>query len=331
MGRYLERTGNLARLVDVSASLLLDLPQRLSPGWRPLVTITGSEPLYAQSARDFSERAVVRFVVADPGNPASMLSSIARAREIARGVRDTLPREVWEQINELYLHVSEHAAEAAAKRTRYGFLGRVTADTQALTGMFEGVFSEGEALRFLTLGRNLERADMTSRILDVHAAAIMAGPAPEALQPFETVLWMSVLRSLSAYQMYRLQTRERVHGTGVVRFLLADECFPRACVCCLRRIEEVLHHLPNSARLLRRVGRMRRAIDHTDFEALTQLQLHGFIDRLQRSLARVSEELTWVYFAARGAAPEPLRTASQTLRETPLTRSQNKHITAGSL
>ena len=331
MGRYLERTENLARLVDVSASLMLDLPQRLSPGWQPLVTITGSEPLYGGAARDFSERSVVRFVVADPDNPASMHSSIARARELARGVRDILPREVWEHINELYLHIAEHAAEAAARRTRYAFLRRVTAGIQVLTGMFEGGFSEGEALQFITLGRNLERADMTSRIVDVRAAAMMAGPAPSALRPFETVLWMSVLRSLSAYQMYRLRTRERVHGAGVVRFLLADDCFPRACVCCLKRIEDVLHRLPNSQPLLRRVARMRRAVDHTDFEALSQLQLHGFVDRLQRSLGRVSDELTRVYFSGGGALPEPLAAAVGTAHECAPARTSNKHITAGSL
>jgi uncharacterized alpha-E superfamily protein len=312
MARYLERTENLARLVDASASLMLDLPQRLSPGWEPLVTITGNQSQFGELAREYSERSVVKFIVSDAKNSGSMLSSIARAREIARTVRDILPREVWEHINELYLYVGEHAAEAAAKRTRYGFLGYVTASTQTLTGMFEGIFSEGDALSFLTIGRNIERADMTSRIVDVRAAAIVAAANAEELRPFESVLWMSVLRSLSGYQMYRLQTRERVHGAGVVRFLLADEHFPRACVCCLRRAEEVLHRLPNSAPLLRRVARMRRAIHHTQFESLDQGALHGFIDRLQLSLARTNDELARIYFvghSAPSAAITPVRVA----------------------
>ena len=217
MARYLERTENLARLVDVSASLMLDLPLRLSPGWQPLVSITANEQIYAERAHDYSEQSVVHFMVADEKNPGSMLTSIARAREIARTVRDILPREVWEQINELYLFVGERAAEASAKRTRYGFLGRVTAGTQTLTGMFEGIVNEGDAQSFLTLGRNMERADMTSRIVDVRAAAMLVAENAEDLRPFETVLWMNVLRSLSGYQMYRLKTRERVYGAGVVR------------------------------------------------------------------------------------------------------------------
>lgn len=296
LASYLERTENLARLVDVNAALMLDLPQRLRPGWQSLVSINGNEEIYAAHARDFSEKSVVSFVVAAAHNPGSMLSSIAHAREIARTVRDILPREVWEHINDLYLYVAEHATEAAAKRTRYAFLRHVTNSAQTLTGMFEGIFNEGDALSFLTLGRNIERADMTSRIVDVRAAAMMTAVSAGELLPFETVLWMSVLRSLSGYQMYRLKTRERVHGPGVVRFLLAEEHFPRACVCCLRRIEEVLHQLPNSAALVRRVARMRRAVSHARFEALEQAGLHEFIDRLQLSLARTNDELARIYF-----------------------------------
>jgi uncharacterized alpha-E superfamily protein len=307
MARYLERTENLARLVDVSASLMLDLPQRLSPGWQPLVTITGNEAHYAQSYQDYSEKSVVRFVAADEKNPGSMLTSIARAREIARTARDILPRDVWECINDLYLYVAEHAAEASAKRTRYAFLGRVTTTTQTLTGMFEGIFNEGDALSFITLGRNIERADMTSRIVDVRASTMMAAPSAAELGPFETVLWMSVLNSLSGYQSYRVRTRERVYGPGVVRFLLADERFPRACVCCLRRVDEVLHRLPNSGPLLRRVARMRRAIHHTRFDALKQGDLHGFIDRLQVSLARTNDELARIYFIGHSAPQTDVR------------------------
>jgi uncharacterized alpha-E superfamily protein len=296
LARYLERTENQARLIDASASLMLDLPKRLSPGWEPLITITGNRSAYGELGGDYSERSVVRFIVSEPDNPGSMLTSIGHAREIARTVRDILPRDVWEKINEIYLYVGEHAAEAATKRTRYGFLGHVIHCTQTLTGMFEGIFNEGDALSFLNLGRNIERADMTSRIVDVRAAAMMEAAREQELLPFESVLWMSVLRSLSGYQMYRLKTRERVHAGGVVRFLLADDHFPRACVCCLRRMEEVLHRLPNSLPLLRRVARMRRAIHHTRFEALRQGELHGFIDRLQLSLARTNNELSRVYF-----------------------------------
>lgn len=312
LARYLERVENLARLIEVSTSLMLDLPRHLAPGWQPLVTITGCEQAFAEHQnRDYGEKSVVRFLVADERNPGSMLSSMANAREIARTVRDILPRESWERINELNLYIREHAGEAASKRTRHAFLAEVSRGVQSLTGMFEGIVSEGDALSFIALGRHVERADMTSRIVDVRAAAMLGQANDAGLRPFETVLWMSVLRSLSGYQMYRMNTRERVYGAGVVRFLLADENFPRACVCCLRRAEEVLHGLPNSSALQRRLARMRQAIAHTQFEALDQAELHGFIDRLQRSLGRANDEITRLYFLGE-SRPGQSQSQSQT-------------------
>ncbi len=295
LARYLERTENVARLVDVTARVILDLPRQLDPGWQSLITITGEGELFASQGHSGDEISVVRFIVADQTNPSSMLTSISRAREIARTARDILPREVWEQINSLYWHVSEHAAEACGRQTRYDFLVQVIRRTQSLTGAFEGIFNEGEALSFIALGRNLERADMTSRIVDVRAATMLVQYA-ERLRPYETLLWMNVLRSLSGYQMYRLKTRERIHGAGVVRFLLADDQFPRACVCCLRRVEDVLRQLPNNDSLRRRVRRMRRALHRTRFEQLEQGPLQQFIDRLQQSLGRTSDELARQYF-----------------------------------
>jgi uncharacterized alpha-E superfamily protein len=147
----------------------------------------------------------------------------------------------------------------------------------------------------MALGRNIERADMTSRIVDVRAVGMMP-VSGTALRPFANIQWMSLLRSLSGYHMYRLKMRERVHPAGVVRFLLADEDFPRACVCCLKRMETVLGHLPNSDSLLRRVTRVRRALAGALARELSGEELHGFIDRLQLALARINDELARAYF-----------------------------------
>jgi uncharacterized alpha-E superfamily protein len=310
LARYLERAENLARLVEVNGSLMLDLPRDMAPGWQPLITITGAEALYAERGKDYSERAVVRFVVADGKNPGSMVASLACAREIARTIRDILPREVWEHVNELFLYVTEHASEAISKRTRHAFLRRVTLGTQTLTGMLEGIVNEGPALWFMAFGRNIERADMTSRFVDVRAVAMLPVHG-SPLRPFATIQWMSVLRSLSGYHMYRLKTRQRVYPAGVVSFLLADEDFPRACVCCLRRAEEVLARLPNSAALVRRLMRVRRAVMHTHFETLEPIALHGFIDRLQRALARTNDDVARTYFRGELALSAPVNQQSQ--------------------
>ena len=160
----------------------------------------------------------------------------------------------------------------------------------------------------MVLGRNIERADMTSRFVDVRAVAMLPVHG-SPLRPFATIQWMSVLRSLSGYHMYRLKTHQRVYPAGVVSFLLADDTFPRACVCSLRRAEEVLAHLPNSESLLRRLARVRRAVTHTKFETLNPEALHGFIDRLQRALARSDDDVARTYF--RGELAVGRRTATQ--------------------
>lgn len=314
LARYMERAENLARLVEVNANLMLDLPRELAPGWQPLITITGAGELFGERSRDTSERGVVRFVVADPKNPGSLLASLAHAREIARTIRDILPREIFEHINELYLYVMEHAPEAASQRTRHGFLKHVTKAAQTLTGMLEGIVSDGPALWFMALGRNIERADMTSRFVDVRAVAMLPVHG-SPLRPFATIQWMSVLRSLSGYHMYRLKTRQRVYPAGVVRFLLTDDNFPRACVCCLRRAEEVMARLPNSDALLRRLTRVRRAISRTPLESLSPEDLHGFIDRLQLALARTNDDVARTYF--RGEL-------TLTRRGTPQSQSQSQ-------
>ena len=323
LARYIERVENVARLVDVNASLMLDLPRQLSPGWQPLITITGAEELFAERYKDTSEKSVVRFVVADEKNPGSMVASLAQAREIARTIRDILPREVWEHINELHHYVSEHCVEASSKRTRYAFLKRVILGMQTLTGMFEGIVNDGPALHFLALGRNIERADMTSRIVDVRAVGMLP-VAGGALRPFESIQWMSVLRSLSGYHMYRLKMRQRVHPAGVVRFLLADEDFPRACVCCLRRVEEVLARLPHSDALLRRLGRVRRVVTRAPLEGLSAEELHAFIDRLQLALARTTDELARTYFLG---APVPTSQVVSEQRSAAGTQAQSSVLT----
>ncbi|MDX1529610.1 MAG: alpha-E domain-containing protein, partial [Gammaproteobacteria bacterium] len=102
LGRYMERAENTGRIVNVNGNLLLDLPKGIAPGWQPLIEITGSGNFYRKSYNDFEERNVVKFLVGDPQNPGSIISSLSMARENARTIRDIIPRESWELINELY-------------------------------------------------------------------------------------------------------------------------------------------------------------------------------------------------------------------------------------
>src|ERR1044072_1634461 len=164
-------------------------------------------------------------------------------------LREILPTETWELLNELISACTLTVDTGLNKRTRFDFLKRIVTTLQTIAGMLDGTMNRNDAYIFSVLGRNLERADMTSRIVAVRSAQLLPAATPE-LRPFESVQWMSVLKSLSGYQMYRLRMRTRVRRTDVLQFLLRDDQFPRSCQYCLMQIEHSLNGLPRSEGVL---------------------------------------------------------------------------------
>lgn len=295
-GRYLERSENLARLINVNAHLMLDLPGGMTPGWAPLVRITGNQDLFSELYDDEAgERQVVRFLLSDERNPGSIRSTLALARENLRSARDLLPREVWEQMNGLYLKSGEQLSGNLSKRRRHEYLRETIADCQLIGGLLLGTMSHNHAYDFIVLGRYLERADMTTRILDVRSTDLLPDTLEE-LPPFDSIQWMSVLKSLTAYQMYRRHVRLRVTGPDVLRFLLRDDQFPRAIAFCLGEIARLLAQLPgDDDRALRAVTRLMRIVDQVRVSDLKSTPLSEFMDDLQVELADIGAaiEQTW--------------------------------------
>ncbi|HKK07207.1 MAG TPA: alpha-E domain-containing protein [Gammaproteobacteria bacterium] len=299
MARYIERAENTARLINVNTHLLLDLPKDVRPGWEPLIHITGSEEFYRSLYEQAEERSVVRFLIGDLRNSSSILSSIGHARENARTIRDIIPREAWEQVNELYLNIKGQLQAGLSERRRYDYLKSVIQGAQQITGLLAGTMLHDFGYDFLRMGRNLERADMTTRIIDVRSANLLPTHAGE-LPPFEHAQWMSVLKSLTAYQMYRRHTQVAVRRTAVLQFLLQNRQFPRACYHCLGEVEACLHDLPRSDLLLRTVARLQRMISEAPVETLDHDRLHAFTDELQLGLADLHSQITATYFAHDG-------------------------------
>jgi uncharacterized alpha-E superfamily protein len=301
LARYLERAENTARLVNVNANLLLDLPPEYRPGWLALIDITGSRELFDAREKRAEERDIVHFLIADLDNPGSILSSIRSARENARMLRDVLPNEVWEHMNELFMEIKEKLPAALSKRTRFHFLQRIIRGMQTLTGELEGTMSRNDAFTLLMLGRNLERADMTSRIIDVRSAQPLPADAP-GNRPFDTIQWLNLLKTLSGYQMYRLSQRTRVSRSAVLDFVLRDLQFPRACLFCLKEVEHFLRALPRSAGVLGSLGGVRSFLDSATPATLDQPGLHELIDQLQLHIIVVHEGIAQTYFPPRAGA-----------------------------
>ena len=304
LARYLERTENTARLVRVNAHLLLDLPPGYAPGWLPMIDIMGGRERFDAHSTRGDEREVVQFLIADRQNPGSLITSLSRARENARTLRDLVPREAWEHLNTLSMEVSDTLPQGLSKRARFDFLNRVIGGVQTMTGMLEGIMNRNDASEFMAIGRNLERADMTSRIVDVRSAQLLPGDTPE-LRPFENIQWMSVLKSLSGYQMYRLKLQTRVNRVDVLEFLLRDDEFPRSYLFCLHEVEYCLKDLPSHESVLRAIARLRRFLRRTALDELDQNGLHELIDHLQLHLSRIHDRIAKTYFPQPGPVRIP--------------------------
>lgn len=296
MGRYMERAENTARIINVNTNLVLDTPKGMSPGWDPLVMITGSQEIFARQYPESSERNVIRFLLTDAGNGVSVLHALTQARENARTVRDVLPREVWEELNDLYQYAHDNTQVGLSKRGRYEYIRRVVRGVQMLTGMMAGTMSNNMPYDFIVLGRNLERADMTIRIIDVRSASLLSHGAE--LRPFDNIQWMSVLKSLSAYQMYRQTMGARVTRKMVLQFLLQDRYFPRAIQHCVLKVESALSNLPRHQSVLPSIAKLKRNVARVDVSVLDSIELHDFIDEQEGVLAEVGAAIGKTYFDA---------------------------------
>lgn len=305
LGRYLERIENSARLINVYSSMLFDLPRGSHINWSGLIDISGCNSEYEKCQGIMEEKAILKFLLMDAKNPVSVFSSLKMARENARTTREIIPSEAWEQINFLYHHTKDSLNPRMGRRARNELLEQVIADCQRIAGLFSGSMSHNTAYAFIQLGRKLERADMTTRVVDVGSISLLPGFSKSSkqkllLEPYKNVVWMNVLRCLSAYQAYRQHVQNRVSGKDVVRFLLQDEDFPRSVGYCLAELSSCLDKLPHGDNVQRAVVRVKRITRDVKISALLKGGLLDFIDELQISIADIHEELSKTWFEPMG-------------------------------
>ncbi len=294
LARYIERAENTARVVTVNANLLLDLPKGIAPGWRPLVDITGANSLFEEHYKDYGERQVVRFLLGDERHAGSIMAALAAARENCRTIRDIVPREAWEQINGLYLFAGEQLQKGMTKTGRHAYLRALIGGCQTISGLLDGTMLHDQGYEFLRLGRYMERGDMTTRIADVRSASLL--PDAAELRPYETIQWVSVLKSMTAYQMYRRSEQIRVQRAPVLRFLFQSPLFPRSVRYCIEHARISLERLPRNESALRVTGRLARVLDGAELAGLSQAELHAFVDDLQLGIGDLHIEVAETWF-----------------------------------
>lgn len=293
--RYVERTENIARLILVRHQLALDLPKKIQPEWRVITDMLGVGEEFDKQRKAPSEKNVVSFMFGDKENPSSILSSIIQARENMRTSREVLPTEVWERLNSLYLSVIRRAGKEFPRSVRHKILNQIIQSCQQISGALLGTMNHDDSYQFIILGRNLERSDMSTRIIDVGTAQLSGDE--DYITPYRNVLWMSILRSLSAYQMYRLNMKTNVSREAVLEFVLQGEVFPRAVGRCLKEIHESTSQLPNNRSVIKAVKDCKQRLDTKELLQFRGEQLHLFIDELQADLGSIHDAIftTWLH------------------------------------
>jgi uncharacterized alpha-E superfamily protein len=296
MGRYIERAENIARLVNVNASLQLDLPRGVKPPWHALTDIMDITEEFLANHANADERTVIRFMLAGDKNPSSLLSTVASARENARTTREILPSEVFESITELNFFARKGIDRALARSGRQDYLNSIVNQCHQITGTLFGTMSHDLGYGYIRLGRNIERADMTTRILDVGSTRMLA-KGNELPETYNTALWMSVLRSISAYQMYRQHVLDRVNAEDVVEFLLKDPYFPRSVAHCISELKLCCALLPRGDDPQRQLATIGRQVAELNVPAMLEDGLHAYIDGLQLDIGVMHDDIVKTWFA----------------------------------
>jgi uncharacterized alpha-E superfamily protein len=310
MTRYLERAENTARLINGTSQVVLDLPRGASFRWDNLISVVGLDELFHDYYAEADEDAVMRFLILDERNPSSIVSCIQAARENTRTFREVLPAESWERINSLHLFLQRNAARTTQGRlARYEVLNELIERRQSIIGLLMGSMSMDLAYQFIKLGRNIERADMSTRIIDVNSAVLLpheGGSEAEAER-----LWMATLNALSAYQMYRRHVSVHVRGKQVVEFVLKDPLFPRTVQHCLNEIESCLTALPDHAAPLQAARSAKRRLLVTHFDTNRLETLHHSLDQVESDLGAIHDAVARQYFHLYRTNPAPLQTSAQ--------------------
>ena len=301
LGRYLERAENIARMARVEHEVLLESGQEI---WHSLVSTTASNQLYWDTMVESPELTHSEFLIYSMQNPASLRSTLVRARELARGLREHISREVWEEINAIYLSLALRKQFIA--NDIHEFCSETQRRTQTILGLYDNTVLRDEGREWFRCGMYLERADMTSRIIDAKYHILL--PRGDAVGgAFDRFHWMAVLRSASAREAYRRMGNNEVDGIQVAQLLIFSQEFPRSLAFCVQALQRHCQQATAQTPKRRRAAAERGiALLHLDVGAMEMEQLiddglHEFLDGFQQRLIDIDRAITDDIF---GAGPD---------------------------
>lgn len=306
--RYLERAEDTARIVREYTNLIIDLPTSATSGWEPLLavldqdhpetpSVSGSGIAVPGKTLVRGETAIIELLVSAADNPSSIAQCIEQARHGLRRCREVIPSQGWISVNDLRLFVTSNSSDGSDRRSRIRFLDRVIADHQRLIGIFATTMVRDHAYTLMRLGRHIERADMTTRLLDVQVGPLLA-QRPEREKTYDDHQWNGILQALSAAQMFHRTHRESIAAPAVVSFILHASNFPRSVAYCLQAARDGLRTLPRAELPLSAAEQALTILTAFDPSVATPENLHARADTLQQAIARIHEQLDAAYFGS---------------------------------
>lgn len=306
INRYIERAENLSRFLEVSEAMALDCPPGSAEPWLPLIDASDDRELFDELCPQGRPSDVVGFLINHPENPSSIVNCIASARENARQIREVITSEMWEQLNDIYLTI--HESDQFWQQPAQEQLHQIRYACQLFNGITDATLSRDLSWQFSKLGRLVERAEKTSRILDVKYFLLL--PAAEVVGGVvDELQWISLLRSAGAYQMFRQSQQKAIAPKAVASFLLLDPIFPRSVRYCLEGINKSLRVIrgnpvpgpPDDLECLS--GLMLANWSYVRIDELVGRGLHEAIDHFQSDLNTLHERIDERYFVTSQPAP----------------------------
>ncbi|MFZ0627616.1 MAG: alpha-E domain-containing protein [Acidimicrobiia bacterium] len=292
LGRYVERAEDTARMLDVTYHNILESPPDIeATAWKELLEVLYLDQVYDGA---FDGGAVSSYLVTDRENDGSILSAVELARENARGLRDRISTELWEVINRFYLELSRDDLEVGFERSAYELFRTVKHQCQLVSGVASQTMPRDDGYRFIVLGWMLERAEMTCRLLAVRYARLAASGGGQGFHA-----WVSVLKSVSAYEAYLKAHDASLDPGKVLEFLLLDQSFPRSVLYCLQQVERQIEGLAGHGEqtaVERAVGRVRARAEYCDIVAVMANGLDQFLEEIQSEIYQVGEECDKHFF-----------------------------------
>jgi uncharacterized alpha-E superfamily protein len=300
LNRYIERAENVARFLDANYHMALDIPDGASDQWQPLINTTGDHELFKELYGETSREKAIEFLVFERNNPNSIFSCVRAARENARSVREYISSEMWEQLNSFYLMIN-NTPRNVSMDLPHKFLVDIMTSSHTFIGITDSTMNHGEGWHFGRMGRMLERADKTTRLLDVKYYILL--PSVDYVgSSYDNLLWGALLHSASAFEMYR-KRHGRIDPRKIVDFLLLDSHFPRAVHYAVITAIISMNNITGSPRgtfankAEQKLGRLLAEFNFAALEEVFSQGLHEYLDETQTRLNDVGAAIQEVFFS----------------------------------